>query len=74
MAAWLLQGAAPRQLGRECHKPLLYATAADPAGLLVCGLMAGELERGIKPGGWKGLRGMRHLFFDALSRLLHVGG
>lgn len=57
MAAWLLQGVPPRQLGRECHKPFLYATAADPVGLMVCGLLAGELERGIKPGGCAGLGG-----------------
>jgi hypothetical protein len=50
MAAWLLHGLIPKQLSRPVHKPLLEATAADPAALMVCGLMAGELERGLKPG------------------------
>lgn len=53
MAAWLLQGLTPKQLSRPAHKALLEATAADPASLMVCGLMAGELERGLKPGGSK---------------------
>jgi hypothetical protein len=51
MAAWLLQGMTPKQLSRPVHKSLLEATAADPAALMVCGLMVGELERGLKPGG-----------------------
>lgn len=50
MSAWLLKDMPPSQLGRPAHKPMLDATAADPAGLMVCGLMAGEMERGLKPG------------------------
>jgi hypothetical protein len=45
MAAWLLQGAAPKQLSRPCHKPLLDTVAADPSQLLVCGVMGAELQQ-----------------------------
>lgn len=55
MAAWLLQGVTPKQLSRPAHKPVVEATAADPGSLLVCGLMAAEVDKGLKPGVWGGL-------------------
>lgn len=45
MAAWLLQGTAPKQLSRPCHKPLLDSVAADPSQLLVCGVLGAELQQ-----------------------------
>lgn len=50
MAAWLLQGTAPRQLSRPCHKPLLDMVAADRSQLLVCGVVAAELQQVLMSG------------------------
>jgi hypothetical protein len=50
MAAWLLQGAAPRQLSRPCHKPLLDMVAADRSQLLVCGVLAAEVQQVLMSG------------------------
>lgn len=50
MEKWLLHGVPPKQMGRAIHRPVLEATSADPASLLVCALLPGELERNMKPG------------------------
>jgi hypothetical protein len=50
MEKWLLHGVSPKQMGRAIHRPVLEATSADPASLLVCALLPGELERNMKPG------------------------
>lgn len=56
MQAWLLQGQPPPQLHRPVHRPMLEAVAADPTALLVCGLMAAEVERGVVPGAYQATR------------------